>query len=410
MKKLSLLFLAGLGGSAHAGAFLLNEFDAKAVGRGNASSATDSDPSSIYYNIGGLSIGEGTNAQIGGSVIAASATFTDLQGNKTDTGSSPQAVPGVFVSTRVHPIVSVGVGLYTPFGLALDWPTTSPQADVVQNIALHTFFFTPSVGVNLGSYVPGLTVGGGLDLVPATIELKQAIFFGTETGSAHLAGSAFGVGGRIGAMYRPAAEPRLSFGVMWRSEVKLDFAGNGDFNAPSPFRSALPPDGAVKTSITLPQQVTGGAAFKPLPDFEVEANVIWTNWSVFHTLNIEVPAPMTGTNTITTPENYQNKTSFRVGGEYAFPNIGLAVRAGYIYDPTPIPNTNLTAQLPDANRNDLTIGASKTAGDYAVHFGFLAVLPTSRPTSMEPLMPQNKGTFDIKAFVASVTLQGHWDR
>jgi long-chain fatty acid transport protein len=408
MKKLTILLLAGIGGSAHANAFLLNEFDAKQVGRGNAGTATDSDPSSIYYNVGGLAIGEGTNIQIGGSLIAAGASYTDLSGNKTDTSSSPQPVPGIFASARIHPMVAVGVGVYTPFGLALDWPTTSPQADVVQNIALHTFFITPSVGVNLGSLVPGLTAGAGLDLVPATIELKQAVYFGADRGSAHRAASAVGIGGRVGVMYRPSSEPRLSLGVMWRSDVKENFTGNGDFDAPSPYRSQLPPDGTVKTSLTLPQQVTGGAAFRFLPDLELEANVIWTNWSKFHTLDIQVPAPTSGTMTISQPQDYENKTSFRIGGEYGFPHLGLAVRAGYIYDPTPIPTTTLTAQLPDINRNDVAIGASKTAGKYAVHVGLLWVLPGSRSTSMTPNMPQYKGSYDVSAFVASVTLQGHF--
>ena len=408
MKKLSILLLAGLGGSAHANAFLLNEFDAKAVGRGNASVATDADPSSIYYNIGGLAIGEGTDVQFGGSVIVANGSFTDLSGNKTSASNSPQAVPGFFASARVHPMIAVGIGLYTPFGLALDWPTTSPQADVLQDEALRTIFITPSVGVNLGSIVPGLTAGAGLDLVPATIDIRQAVYFGTDRGSAHLGGTAFGVGARVGAMYRPAGEPRLSFGVMWRSDVKEDFSGDGDFDAPAPYRGTLPPDGAVKASITLPQQVSGGAAFKILPDLELEADAIWTNWSKFKTLNIDVPAPTTGTMTISTPEEYQNKTTFRVGAEYGMPHLGLAFRAGYIYDPTPIPSTHLTAQLPDINRNDVTIGASKTAGDYAVHVGLLWVLPGSRETSMtDPYLPQYKGTYDVSAFVATVTLQGH---
>ena len=410
MKKLSILLLAGLGGSAHANAFLLNEFDAKAVGRGNASSATDVDPSSIYYNVGGLAVSEGMDVQITGSMVVAGSTFTDLSGNKTDTTNNAQPVPGFFASARIHPMVAVGVGVYSPFGLGLDWPTNWEQADVVQAIALRTIFVTPSVGVNLGSIVPGLSVGAGIDIVPASIDLKQAIYFGTDRGTAHLGGKAYGIGARVGAMYRPAAEPRLSLGVMWRSDVTEDFSGDGNFDAPAPYRASLPPDGAVTTSITLPQQVTGGAAFKVLPDLELEANVIWTNWSKFKTLNIEVPAPTTGTMTITTPEDYQNKTSFRVGGEYGFPNLGLAVRAGYIYDPTPIPSNRLTAQLPDVNRNDVTVGASKTFGDYAVHLGLLWVLPTSRETSMtDPYAPQYKGTYDVQAFVASVTLQGHFN-
>lgn len=410
MKKLSLVFLAGLGGAAHANGFLLNEFDAKAVGRGNASSATDVDPSSIYYNIGGLAVGEGTNFQLTGSLIQPNGSYTDTSGAKTDSNTPTQAVPGMFVSSRIHPMVAVGIGLSTPFGLAISWPSTSPQADVIREQALHTFFITPSVGLNLGSVVPGLSVGAGLDLVPATVELKQDVYFGADRGSAHLGGTAFGVGGRVGVMYRPADEPRLSLGAMYRTQVKENFSGTGDFDAPAQYRSALPPDGNIKTSITLPQQATAGAAFRFMPDLEVEANVIWTNWSQFKTLNIDVPASMgTGTMTISNPENYQDTTSFRVGAEYRLPNLGAAVRAGYIYDPTPIPTTNLTAQLPDIDRHDLTVGGSKSFGNYAVHLGLLWVLPGSRKTSDAANMPVYKGTYDVSAFVASVTLSGHFD-
>ena len=83
MKKLTIVFALGLGGSAHANAFLLNEFDARAVGRANAVTATDSDPSSIYYNVGGLAVADGTHVMIGGSLIAPFATYNDPSGNKT---------------------------------------------------------------------------------------------------------------------------------------------------------------------------------------------------------------------------------------------------------------------------------------------------------------------------------------
>lgn len=408
MKKLGLFLLAVTGGSAHANGFLLNEFDAKAVGRGNASSATDTDPSSIYYNIGGLAVAEGTNIQLGGSLIQPNASFTDLSGTKTTSDTNPQAVVGVFASARITPMVAVGIGLDTPFGLAISWPASSPQTDVIKDEALHTFFITPSVGLNLGSFVPGLSVGAGLDLVPATVELKQYIPFGTDMGTAHLGGTAFGVGGRFGVMYRPPSESRLSLGAMYRTDVKEDFSGTGDFDAPSPYRGQLPPDGDVKTSITLPQQVTGGAAFRILPDLELEGNVIWTNWSKFKSLDIEVPAAGSGTMTIGGTRNYQNTTSFRVGAEYAFPHIGAAVRAGYIYDPTPVPAEHLTAELPDINRNDVTIGGSKTFGNYGAHVGLLWVLPGSRSTADTPYLPQYKGSYDVSAFVATVTVSGHF--
>ena len=405
MKKQLVPALLLAGASAHANGFLLNEFDAKAVGRGNASAATDIDPSSIYYNIGGLAGSEGTNAMLGASLIQPLASFTDTSGTKTESNTGAQFVPGVFVSSRVTDLVAVGVGFYTPFGLAISWPDSSPQNDVVKEEALHTFFITPSAGVNLGAFLPGLTAGAGIDLVPATVELSQSIYFGSDTGNAHLGGTAFGVGGRVGAMYRPASLPQLSVGAMWRSDVKLDFSGTGDFDAPAVYRPQLPPDGDIKTSLTLPQSVTGGAAYRPMEGLEIEANVIWTNWAKFKQLDIQVPSTTgMGTMTITGVRNYSNTTSLRVGAEYQLPTFGTAVRVGYIYDPTPIPPEHLTAELPDVDRNDVTLGASKAFGNYAIHAGLLWVLPSSRKTADTLYMPQYKGTYDVSAFVAAVTL------
>ena len=76
------------------------------------------------------------------------------------------------------------------------------------------------------------TVGAGIDIVPATIELDQNIVFGTDpVGNAHLGGSAVGFGWRAGVMYKPASAPRLAFGAMWRSNVTENFDGNANFTA-----------------------------------------------------------------------------------------------------------------------------------------------------------------------------------
>jgi long-subunit fatty acid transport protein len=82
------------------------------------------------------------------------------------------------------------------------------------------------------------------------------------------------------------------------------------------------------------------------------------------------------------------------------------VRAGYIYDPTPIPSTTITALLPDADRHDLTAGGSYSFGDYNLHLGLLWVIPASQETSDTQYMPLFKGKYEVTAFVASLTFAG----
>lgn len=402
-----ILFAAALGSPsiASANAFNINEHDARVTGRGDAAAASDTSPSAMVFNPGGIPIADGTNYQLGGSLIFANGAYT-LEGtnDKVSTDSPPALVPSVYITTRINDLIAVGVGMHFPFGLAISWPDQHPQSDVIQDQALRTYFITPVVGFNLDKQVPGLSIGGGPDLVPATVELHQALIFGDTRGTAVLGGDAFGVGGRVGVMYRPPMAKQLKVGAMWRSSVKLDFSGKGDFDIADPYRAQLPPDGDISTSITLPQSVSGGVAYDPIPNLEVELNAVWMDWSKFNELRIELPA---GAETVA-PERYHDTWTYRLGAEYGLPQYKAAVRAGFIYDPSPIPPETLTAQLPDINRKNITLGGSKYfEGGYAMHLGVLWVTPGSRETSMTMYMPVYKATYDVQAFVANLSIEGH---
>lgn len=395
------LILLGSAKLASANAFNISEHDAEVTGRGNAAAASDTGASSVIFAPGGIAISEGVQVAVSGTLVAASGSYTDAAG-KTKTDSGPAVLPAVFVTARLTPMVAVGFGFHLPFGLDLSWPDNHEQADVLQDQALRTYFLTPSVGLNLDKQVPGLSIGGGIDLVPATVELSQQLRFGSDTGTAHLGGSAFGIGGRAGVMYRPPALRQLKIGATWASSVKLDFSGKGDFDIAAPYRDQLPPDGDISTSIKLPMSITGGVAYSPIPALELEADVRWMNWTSFKQLAITLPG---GSQTVTT-EDYQNTTSIRLGAEYKIPNAPAAVRAGFIYDPTPIPTTTLTAQLPDANRKVVTAGGSYRFGDYGVHASLLYVLPSKRTTSDVPFMPVYKAEYEVSALVATLSLTG----
>jgi long-chain fatty acid transport protein len=407
----SALGVAALASTASANGFFINEHDAKVTGRAGAATASDTDPSAIVFNPGGIAIGDGTRVSIGGALIVAKGTYTDTNDNSTDTDSGPAVVPQLFVTSKLTDMVAVGIGFHAPFGLALSWPDDSPQADVSTDSALRTYFITPSVGLDLKKQVPGLSVGAGIDLVPATVELKQRLFFGDPmaggaTGEAKLGGQAFGIGARVGVMYHPPSVEALKLGAMYRSPVTLDFEGSGDFDMPDPFRSQLPPDGDISTTLHLPQAVAVGAAYSVMPQLEFEANVVWQGWSTFETIDITLPD---GSHQVA-PQNYEDTFTFRVGAEYKLPEQHAAIRAGYIYDPTPIPSTTISARLPDANRNDITLGGSYSFGNYDISLGLLAVLPSKQEASDQLYMPVYKGEYKVSAFVASLGFIGKFGK
>ncbi len=404
MKTLKHFLFAGILGSsglASANAFNVNEHDAAVTGRGGATAATNTSASSIVFNPGGIAAEAGTSFTIGGTAYFAEGSY-EANGDKTATDSDPSVVPSLYFKSRIGDVVAIGVGFHLPFGLAVSWPDHHAQSQVIQDQSLRTYFITPSLGFNLSKAIPGLSIGGGLDIVPATVQLEREVDFGDAQGTAVLGGKATGIGGRAGIMYNPASLKELHLGVMWRSQVTLDFEGTGDFDIVDPYRAQLPPDGDISTSVTLPQQVWGGLAFDASPNLQLEYNAVWINWEKFEELRISLPG---GVDTVT-PENYRNTVSHRLGLEYKWPTA--AVRAGFVYDPTPIPSSTLSAQLPDVDRRNITFGASKTMGsNMAAHLGFLWVTPGERDTSTaNPYEPQFKATYGVQAFVASLSISG----
>jgi long-chain fatty acid transport protein len=384
---------------AWANAFYLNEHDARVTGRGGAAHATDIEPSAIVYNPGGVAIGRGTSFSIGGSLIAPDATYYDPMNQQTSTDVDPVVLPTLFVTSRLHEYVAAGIGFHMPFGLRVNWPESSPQAEIVTQQDLRTFFISPVIGVNLGN---GWSFGGGIDLVPATVELHQAVRFGSEVGSATLGGDAFGVGGRAGVMWR---SKYVGAGLTWRSQVNLDFEGTGDFDIASPYRSELPPDGDIATSVSLPQSIAAGFAVRPSDHVELELNAVWIDWSAFERIAIDLPDD---TQTVQ-PQNYKDTVTLRIGAELALPELGAAVRAGYIFDPTPVPASTISARLPDVDRHDLTVGASKQLGKAVdLNFALLWVLPNSRRTSDVLYMPVYKGAYNVSAVVAALSLDARF--
>ena len=425
----SALGLGALASNASANAFNINEHDARVTGRGGATAASNTEPSSIVFNPGGIAINEGTQVALGTAFYLPSGSYEGEGGDKTESDTGMTLVPNVYITSRVHDMVAVGIGMHFPFGLAVSWPDGHAQSDVVQDQTLRTYFITPGVGLNLHEQVPGLSVGAGIDLVPATIELENTVSFGSDPnaqGTAHLGGTAFGIGGRIGVMYHPPEVQGLKVGVMYRSPVQLDFEGDGDFDIPDPYRSQLPPDGAIEASITLPQSVWGGVAYSPMENLDIEYNLVWINWAQTWTercamttsgeeechdsLVVKLPDdgnPATERPESASPQDYKNTFTHRLGFEYRLPPQKLALRAGVIYDPTPIPTTTLTARLPDINRLNITLGGSYAiTPQYGVHLGFLWVTPGERETSDEMYRPLFKGTYGVQAFVANIGVSG----
>lgn len=387
---------------ALASGFHVDEQDARATGRAGAVTASTNNASAVYYNSAGIADLEGVQVELGGALVRPSAEFTSAaDGATTSADTRVIMLPQLFASWRATELLSIGVGAYAPFGLALDWPATSPGRTNVRQADLRTFFITPTVALNLSRAVPGLSLGAGLDLVPSSVYLQRDVLFGSDVASVALSGDAFGVGARFGVLYRPPALPQVAIGLSYRSPVVLDFSGEVDFDAEQPYRAALPPDGDAETSVTLPQTVSVGIAFSPVPELEFEFDGNWRGWSSYDRLDIELPDGSVDS----APKDWSDSLTLRIGGEYTIEQR-WALRAGAIWDETPVPAERLEFQVPDSNRVDLTLGVgARITEQLTVDLGALYVLPQERSTaSANPVEPPVKGRFAIDVWVVALSV------
>ncbi|MEO8177234.1 MAG: outer membrane protein transport protein [Deltaproteobacteria bacterium] len=389
-------------GVAWASGFHVDEQDARATGRAGAVIAQGGNAAAIYYSPATIAELRGVQVQVGASLVRPTAEFTPAGGGAiTKVDPDSFVLPHLFASWRTSELVALGIGVYSPFGLALSWPASSPARASVRQAELRTLFVSPTWALNLSRWVPGLSLAVGADLVPASVRLTRDILFGTDVASAALSGSAFGLGGRAGLSYRPSALPALALGLSYHSPVQLHFRGDADFDAPPAYRGSLPPDGAVRTSITLPQMLTLGIAVTPLPAWEIELDGTWRGWSSYDRLDLELP----GGQVQGSRKDWKNTLTVRLGTEYTLEERWSA-RLGAVWDQTPIPTSTLDFQLPDVNRIALSAGfGAQISSTLRADLGGLYVLPGKRSTAMaDPLEPPIKGNFQIDALVVGLSL------
>jgi long-chain fatty acid transport protein len=396
------LALLLLGARAEASGFHIDEQDARATGRAGAVTASARNAATIYYNPAGIAELDGLMLEAGVSRVAPSASFRSAEdGAETSARSDVFYLPQAYASYRVQQSLALGIGFAAPFGLSLNWPASSPGRAIVREIGLTTLFVMPTVGANLARWAPGLSVGVGLDLVPASVKLKRDILFGSDVGNVELSATAFGVGGRAGILYRPPGLEQWSFGLTYRSPVKLSFSGSADFDAPAAYRASLPPDGDARTKVILPHTLDLGVAFAPTREWELEVDLNWLGWSSFDELALQLP----GGESTRVRRDWRDTLAVRVGSEYTF-DQRWSVRLGFIWDQGPVPTDTVDFQLPDVNRVDLTLGAGAVLSRAVrADIAALYILPGKVETSnADPYEPPIKGEYDVKAWVLNLSL------
>ena len=368
--------------SLFAGGYQINEHGARAVGMGGAFVARASDPSAIFFNAAGLAYQKGINFAVGTTLIFPSTEFTGGFTGTTPTTTSMVSQTfypvNLYGTYAINEKFVVGLGVFSPYGLGSEWPATWNGRLLTVKTDIQTFYITPSVGYLVNDK---LAVGLGLSYVIAKAKLNNSNFA--------LDGSGNSFTFNVGAIYK--AMPNLSVGASYRHVANVDFEGDVTWPA-VPSRN-----GTGKATLPMAGTLQVGAAYVINPKLTVEADLQYTLWSDYKSLDLTLPV----LGVVSSPKNWINVPMLRLGGEYAL-NEKITLRAGYVRDQNPQPDWAVEPMLPDANRNDISLGGGyKINQKLTVDLAYMIVLFEDRTTTVN--INHFNGTYKSSANLVSLS-------
>ncbi|MGD0237065.1 MAG: OmpP1/FadL family transporter [Syntrophorhabdales bacterium] len=376
---LALLLVLALPSCLFANGFDLYEQSAKAVGLGGAFTAQADDPSAVFYNPAGIVQLEGTQASAGVSLIRPAVKFTTdgnpamgtAPGETWRAGDHVWPIPNAYLTHRVNDNVSVGIGMFSPFGLGIEWPgnfegrftpgaekallTTTSISPVIAVKASERFSFgfgpyAQYFGIDLrnSAFVP-------LPAPPFTANRNLA-----QTVDAELKGNDWGWG--LNAGMRVNITEKLIFGASYLSQVTHNVDGKETLTSSATGLVVARQD--ASSSITLPAKVRTGLAWKQNP-WTVELGAEWTEWSSYKTLSVDFADGAS----LQSQKNWHNAWMYRLGAQYSV-NKYLDLRAGFYLDESPVPRSTLDPLVPSGNRTALCLGVGTHFGRFTVDAGY----------------------------------------
>ena len=405
-KLLALVGSALLSGSAMAGGFQVNLASQRQIGMGHTGTGLQTGTSSIFFNPGALSQIRENGVTVGASVISSHIAFRAPEPtNVTAEADNDFGTPfQVYAAYKVDDMLTVGLGIYTPFGSGVRWGDQWGGRFALNEINLKAIFFQPTM-----SYKIGDKLGLGLGFVVATgsVNLQRVLPVqnqnGTE-GSIELDGGAkTGFGVNVGAFYQ--ATEKLSIGIDYRSKIDLE-VGDGEVmfsNIPAAARGSFQNGTGFSAQLPLPATLSLGLGYQVNEQLTLAADISHVGWSAYEALRFDFTKPVAGSNVSVSPRNYEDAFIFRVGAEYQL-NEKLALRGGAYYDQTPVQDGYLTPETPDADSRGLSTGLGYAITDnISVDASFLYINKKKRTDTAE-LSRSVAGTFKSVAYIPGFAL------
>ncbi len=405
---------AGLSHPAFGEGFRILDQSASATAQGGAFAAQADDPSAVHYNpaaitdLPGLQMTAGT-LLVNGGIDFRPSSGPAIEGDFGGTFANPPP-SSFFVSARLGDWLSpsfdsltLGLGVYSPFGNITRYPRTSGLAPILTRAASPILDVTTTVAFRAH---PMVALGAGLDVYTfsdlfgeghvevqqTAADLARAGFPFAPDDDIELNGRDTALGYHAGLLLTPVRneqeQPLVNVALVYRSRATLNLRGQF-LNRSRGF--AL----GAKADLPLPQVVTAGLAVWPIRDtrreWKLEVDVDYADWTSFDHLDVT----LSNGAVLPNPRNWQRSYVVMAGTEYTFirpallPSWEIAIRGGYVFADSPVPERTFNPDVPDSNSHSYSAGIGVLCRRGGT---FLGVIPCG--TSQEGFSPAAIG-FDV---------------
>jgi len=350
-KFFPIIMLCGTTSTLWAGGFRLPDQDAFATARGEAFVATADNPSAIYYNPAGISQLEGNNLRAGIYGIYLDPSYTAPGGGRTfDNESLLHAIPQFYYTYGKKDFpVSFGLGVYSPFGLGVKWPQDAGFRTVGTEGKLTCATINPVVAFKL---LPQLSIGGGVMVNYANIDLRQGLTPVPNNDLFRFTGDGWDVGYNLGLLWQPIE--KVSLGATFRSGNTQHLTGKtqSELNLVQPTMYS-----AASADYPFPLEAVFGISYRPTPKWNLEFNADYTDWSALTTVTIHqtTPPPIVPISNIPVTFDWQSSWYYEFGATRYFDN-GWHVSAGYIFNENSVPDAHYTPLVTDMDKHFFSVG------------------------------------------------------
>jgi long-chain fatty acid transport protein len=156
---------------------------------------------------------------------------------------------------------------------------------------------------------------------------------------------------------------------------------------------------AANGTLKFPQYAVIGYSFRPTPEWNLEADVDWTDWDSLNTFTLN----RADGSTVKVPFNWTHSFLYEVGATRTIADWKLS--AGYIYSENSVPSASFNPIVPDSARNIFSVGVGRKFGNLNIDLAYELAIGVNRTIVNDSVAD---GRYSFLSNAVSISLGYHF--